>query len=122
MVKHSSLQCSAANNLPAAPETWLAERWGKHYKTMKPGLHNAAHRRAEFQAENYGAAANSIADATGALGACQALTTWGVTEVSRGSVTVKVVPSPRRLCTAIDPPCASAIHRQMASPRPAPGR
>ena len=43
------LQCSAANNLPAAPETWLAERWGKHYKIMKPGLHNAVHLRAGFQ-------------------------------------------------------------------------
>jgi len=37
-------------------------------------------------------------------------------------VTVNVVPRPGRLCTSIVPPCASAIHLQMARPSPAPGR
>src|SRR5438128_10282674 len=40
----------------------------------------------------------------------------------RGNPTVKVVPLPGRLCTSIVPPCASAIHLQMARPSPAPGR
>src|SRR5205807_765408 len=35
---------------------------------------------------------------------------------------MNVVPRPGRLTTSIRPPCASAIHLQMASPRPAPGR
>src|SRR2546426_1532504 len=40
----------------------------------------------------------------------------------RGRVTVNMVPRPARLATSICPPCASAIHLQMARPRPAPGR
>src|SRR5438309_10685993 len=39
-----------------------------------------------------------------------------------GSVTVNVVPRPGRLTTSIWPPCASAIHLQIASPSPAPAR
>ena len=40
----------------------------------------------------------------------------------RGNPTVKVVPLPGRLCTSIVPPCASAIHLQIARPRPVPAR
>ena len=39
-----------------------------------------------------------------------------------GNPTVNVVPRPGRLCTSIVPPCASAIHLQIASPRPVPAR
>ena len=39
-----------------------------------------------------------------------------------GSRTVKIVPRPGRLCTVMEPPCASAIHFVIASPRPVPGR
>src|SRR5712671_3805901 len=40
----------------------------------------------------------------------------------RGNSTVNVVPLPGRLCTSIVPPCASAIHLQIARPSPVPAR
>ena len=41
-------------------------------------------------------------------------------QTTRGSRTVKVVPSPRRLATSTCPLCASTIHFTMESPRPEP--
>ena len=38
--------------------------------------------------------------------------------VLRGSVTVKVVPSPSALVATMSPPCSRATSRAMASPRP----
>ena len=41
---------------------------------------------------------------------------------SPGQPHVNTVPRPGRLCTVIDPPCASAIHFVIARPSPVPGR
>src|SRR5690606_8499871 len=46
----------------------------------------------------------------------------GVGSRDRGRLTVKTVPRPGRLCTVMEPPCASAIHLVIARPNPAPGR
>ena len=93
------------------------QRFGEQVRRRR-GDDLEPHRQPPAKRRQHGRGPGGVTEAMGGYAAADA--TRGGHQVPAGRVTVKVLPSPGRLRTAIRPPCFSMMERAMHSPRPVP--